>query len=126
MHRLQDVLNELDLAHLRRILGEREDPTHSATRRRFRVNQIATDDTYVADQALPPFRLLSQGDRERLISEVMWRVTCYVEGSITRSPKNGISLESGFRMKRLQKDGRPMFCVVFATEAPDPGTGKPE
>jgi hypothetical protein len=118
MQRLRDVLNEQDLVHFRRIVGAREDPTFNETKRRSRVNQISTDDTYLADQALEPFKALSQDDRERLISDVVWRVTCYVEGSITRSPGKGLSLECGFRLTKILQDGRPMFCV--GKKEPDP------
>jgi hypothetical protein len=113
MQRLQDVLNPSDLVHLRTILGEREDPTHSATRRRFRVNQITTDDTYVADQAQEPIRALSQDERERLLSDLVWQLTCFVEGSITKARgQKGILLEYGFTMVRIEQDGKPAFCVV--------------
>jgi hypothetical protein len=113
MQRLQDVLNPLDLVHLRTILGEREDPTHSGTKRRFRVNQITTDETYIADQAQEPIRVLSQDERERLLSDVVWQLTCFVEGSITKARgSKGIPLEYGFKLVRLEQDGKPLFCVV--------------
>lgn len=112
MRRLRDLLTGPDLAHLRRILGEQQDPTLAETKRRFRVNQIASDDTYIAEQAAGPFLALSQDDRERLISEVIWRVTCHVEGSITKSSGKGVALESGFRLTRIKEGARSVFCVV--------------
>jgi len=118
MQRLRDALNEQDLVHFRQIVGVREDPLFNETRRRSRVNQISTDDTYLADQALEAFKALSQDDRERLISDVVWRVTCYVEGSITKSPGKGLPLECGFRLTKLIQDGRQIFCVV--KKEPDP------
>jgi hypothetical protein len=119
MLRLRDALNEEDLVHFRQIVGVREDPTFNETKRRSRVNQISTDDTYLADQALEAFKALSQDDRERLISDIVWRVTCYVEGSITRSPGKGLSLEGSFRLTKLVQDGRPIFCVVKREKDPD-------
>lgn len=113
MQRLHDVLNPVDLAHWHAILGEKEDPTHSETKRRFRVNQIASDDTHIAKQAVEPFRALDQNERERLLSDIVWQVTCYVEGSITKAKSlKGIPLEYGFKLVRLEQDGRTMFCVV--------------
>jgi hypothetical protein len=113
MQRLHDVLNPSDLLHLGTILGDREDPTHSGTKRRFRVNQITTDDTYVADQAREPMQALGQDDRERLLSDVVWQLTCFVEGSITKARGlKGIPLEYGFKMVRIEQDGKPIFCVV--------------
>ena len=113
MQPLHDVLNPSDLAHWRTILGEKEDPTHSGTKRRFRVNQIASADTHIATQALEPFRALHQEERERLLSDIVWQVTCYVEGSITKAKGlKGIPLEYGFKLVRLDQDGRTTFCVV--------------
>lgn len=112
MQRLREVLTGRDLSHLRRILGEQEDPVQAETKRRVRVNQIASDDTYLADQALAPFQALGQDDRERLISDIVWRVTCYVEGSITKSAGKGVALECGFRLKRIREGTRQVFCVV--------------
>lgn len=112
MLRFREALNEMDRSHLQRILGEREDPTFSGTKRRLRVNQIATDEMYVADGALEPFGALPQGARERLISDVVWQVTCYVEGSVARNGHfKGVPLECGFLLVRIVQDGRPAFCV---------------
>ncbi len=111
MRHLRDVLRPPDLAHFRLILGEREDPTHG-TKRRFRVNQIASDDTYIAEQAVAAFQALHQDERERLLSDVVWQVTCYVEGSITKgSASKGVPLEYGFKLVKVRKDDRPIFCV---------------
>jgi hypothetical protein len=113
MQRLRDVLGPADLAHLRTILGEREDPTFSETRRRHRVNQIAMDDTYIADQARGPLETLPQDERERLLSDVVWQLTCFVEGSITKGTgTQGILLDYGFKLMRLVQEGKPTFCVV--------------
>ena len=76
------------------------------------MNRITTDDTYVAEQALAAFQALGQGERERLISDVVWQLTCHVEGSITKSPGKGVPLECGFRMTKILQDGRPIFCVA--------------
>jgi hypothetical protein len=111
MRHLREVLSSLDLAHFRLILGEREDPTHG-TKRRFRVNQIASDDTYIAEQAVVAFQALSQDERERLLSDVVWQVTCFVEGSITKGKSaKGLPLEHGFTLVKVRKDDRAIFCV---------------
>ena len=112
MQRFRDALNEQDLVHLRRVLGEQEDPTFSETKRRFRVNQIAMDDLYVDDAALAPMRALAQADRERLISDVVWRLTCHVEGSTTRARTKGHKLGGGFRVALMVQEGRPIFLVM--------------
>jgi hypothetical protein len=111
MHRFRDTLTDPDLVHLRRVLGAQEDPTFSETKRRMKVNQLTMDDTYVDDAALAPLRALSQEVREQLISDVVWRLTCHVEGSTTRANSKGHKLEGGFRMLLMVKEGRPMFVV---------------
>ena len=112
MHRFRDALNEADLVHLRRVLGEREDPTFSATRRRMRVNQISLEELFIDDRALAALRALPQGERERVISDVVWRLTCHVEGSTTRAKPNGQKLEGGFRMMLMVQEGRPIFSIT--------------
>jgi len=113
MQQLYDVLNKPDLVHWRTILGLAEDPAQSETKRRIRVNQIASTHTAIADQALKPFRALSQNERERLLSDIVWQVTCFVEGSITKAKgKKGIPLEYGFKLVRLEEGDRTTFCVV--------------
>jgi len=113
MRRLHKVLNPSDLVHWRTILGEKDDPSHSGTNRRFRVSQTASDDTHVSEQALEPFRALDQAERERLLSDIVWQVTCFVEGSITKAKGlKGIPLEYGFKLVRLDQDGKQIFCVV--------------
>jgi hypothetical protein len=112
MRPLRDVLNPMDLEHLRRILGAKESvPDSEDTQRRSRVKKISADETYISDQSVDAFKALSQDDRERLLSEIVWRLTCHVEGSITRSPGKGVPLESGFRMRLAVQDGRAMFIV---------------
>ena len=112
MHRFRDTLNDEDLAHLRRVLGAQEDPTFSETKRRMKVNQLTMDETFLDDAALAPLQALPQADRERLISDVVWRLTCHVEGSTTRGKSKGHKLEGGFRMMLMVKEGRPIFSIT--------------
>jgi hypothetical protein len=112
MQRFRDSLNEQDLAHLRRVLGEQQDPTFSETKRRMRVNQMSMDDLYVDGGALAALRSLPQPDRESLISDVVWRLTCHVEGSTTQVKSKGHKLEGGFRMVLMVKEGRVIFSIT--------------
>lgn len=122
MLRLREALNSLDLVHFQRILGERDDPAMPETKRRHRVHRIASEDTYLADEARGPFQNLAQGDRERLLSEVVWRLTCHVEGSVIRSPGKPVALERGFEMVKLVRNGRSEFCVTVTPDEPSGGT----
>jgi hypothetical protein len=113
MRPLRDVLNPQDLAHFGLILGKREDPTHCGTKRRLRVSQIAGDDTYLDEQAVAAFQALQQDERERLLSDVIWQVTCFVEGSITKGRSiKGVPLEHGFTLVKIRQNDRRVFCVT--------------
>jgi len=56
---------------------------------------------------------LTQNERERLLSDIVWQLTCFVEGSITKARGlKGIPLEYGFKLLRLEQEGKQQFCVV--------------
>ena len=111
MRRLRDVLIPQDLVHLRQILGGKEEPNPDETMRRSKVKHIATDLTYVSRESVQLFQALTQDERERLLSEIVWRLTCHVEGSITSAPGKGVALEGGFRIRLAIQDGREIFVV---------------
>ena len=78
MLRLRDLLTREDRAHLARILAP------SAGKNGPKVERFLADDTFLAEEALEPFKALSQHDRERLLSDLLWRIACHVDGSITK------------------------------------------
>jgi hypothetical protein len=110
MRRFRDVLEGTDLVHLHKILGMAEESS-TETRRRSRVSQIALDATFISTKALAPFLALAQEDRERLLSDVVWQVTCYVEGSITKSPGKKVKLDHGFHLVEATQAGKIVFCL---------------
>jgi len=111
MRRLRDVLNPQDVAHLRQILGGNEKKNPDETMRRSRVKEISTDNTYISGTSVAELQALSQEDREKLLSEIVWRLTCHVEGSITSAPGKGVSLEGGFRIRLAVQEGKEIFVV---------------
>jgi hypothetical protein len=111
MRLLRDVLNPQDLVHLRQILGGKTERNPDETIRRSRVKAISTDNTYISGTSVEALRALSQEEREQLISEIVWRLTCHVEGSITSAPGKGVSLEGGFRIRLVIQDGKEIFVV---------------
>jgi hypothetical protein len=118
MLRFRDVLSVDDRRHLRQILGESEEELASGTKRHLRVSHLIGENTYLAEDSLEAFKTLSQSDRERLISDVVWRLTCHVEGSITRqSGLNSFPLECGFRLLPSELESREVFCVVKRRKA---------
>ena len=101
----------MELAHFKLILGMAGNPDPTETRRRSTVSRLAMESTFISDKALAPFRALSQPERERLLSDVVWQVTCYVEGSTTKSPGQKVSLDHGFHLVESTVDGKTVFCV---------------
>ena len=72
--RFRDALSVQDREHLNRILdGDRSS----------KVVHFVQEATYIDDGALQAFKELAQADRESLISEFVWRITCHLEGSVT-------------------------------------------
>jgi hypothetical protein len=108
---LRDVLNPQDLVHLRQILGGKVERNPDETMRRSKVKEISTDNTFISGASVVALRALTQEERERLISEIVWRLTCHVEGSITSAPGKGVSLEGGFRIRLAVQDGKEIFVV---------------
>jgi len=112
MRRLREALQGTDLSHFRLILGMAGNPDPNETRRRTTVSRLAMESTFISDKALAPFQALSQEDRERLLSDVIWQVTCFVEGSITKAtPGKKVKLGHGFHLVEATQDGKTVFCV---------------
>ena len=111
MRLLRDALQGTDLAHFRLVLGLAGNVDPNETRRRKTVSQLALESTFISDKALAPFLGLAQAERERLLSDVVWQVTCHVEGSITKSPGKKAPLDHGFHLVEATQDGKTVFCV---------------
>jgi hypothetical protein len=112
MRRIVDALKGTDLTHFRMILGMAGNPDPNETRRRSAVSKLAQQSTFISDKALAPFLALTQEERERLLSDVVWQVTCYVEGSTTRAPAGKkVPLDHGFQLVESTLDGQTVFCV---------------
>jgi hypothetical protein len=107
MIRLFAALLIQDLEHIGRIVGEgAEEATLS------QVGRFLRDDTFIDKSSLDAFRALAQNDRERLMSELIWRVTCHLDGSITQlSNIHLFSLGKQFSVVQSASDGRDIFCL---------------
>ena len=83
---LVQALAPADLLHVARLVR----PDSPAGR-------FLRDRTYVDDESAPPLRSLEAAERETLLSELAWRVTCFLDGSTTQVPgMNEFPLGSGF------------------------------
>ena len=109
------VLNEADRRHLESIL---EGPPGPDAGTRAKARRFLAESTFVDEASAGAFRALPQGEREQLISDLAWRVTCHVEGSITRvMGVNAFDLGSGFSAVHSEQAGRDVFCLVRPTGA---------
>jgi hypothetical protein len=101
------VLSEGDLRHLRAILGATPDPGLNG-----KVDRFLRERTFVAEEAEGVFRTLAPAVRETAISELVWRVTCHLDGSVTRvKGVDTFDLGGGFCAVLSEREGREVFCV---------------
>ena len=107
--RFRDVLSAQDREHLRRIL----DVGHS-TVPLSKVVHFLQEAAYIEVGAIQAFKELAQGERERLISEFVWRVACHLEGSVTRVL--GVSaypLGKQFWAVHAPHEGQDIICLAL-------------
>ena len=112
MIRLRDVLSPEDRDHVRRILNSSITVDKPGLHAVSKVNEFLRDDTYISDDAVQPFKELPQAERERMISELIWRVTCHLDGSITRvQGVHAYPLGKKFSALQTEQDERDIFCL---------------
>ncbi len=109
----EGVLGEGDLLHLRAIQGG---PPRTALRER--VVRFLRESSFAAEDAAEAFRSLPRAERERVISELVWRITCYLDGSVTRvRGVDTFDLGAGFCAVLSEIEGREVFCLSIAKGA---------
>ena len=112
----RSVLGDGDREHVRRILfrsvtGEGETSSVSG------VGAFLRDRSYVSQESVIPLQGLAQDERERLISDFVWRVTCYLDGSVTRvQDVENYELSSGFTAVLASHEGKE-YMTLFAPGA---------
>lgn len=115
MIRFADALSLKDRDHLRKILNASVSTTKPGMKALSSVGEFLRDATYIDDGAMQAFKELTQGERERLISELIWRVTCHLDGSITRVfGVNSYPLGKKFSAVQSEQGGRDIFCLALA------------
>jgi hypothetical protein len=110
---LKEVLGAPDRDHLRRILNASMSGSRAQATFYSKVGEFLRDDTYVDEGAVDALRNLPQEERERVLSELVWRVTCHLDGSITTvQGVNTFPLGKVFSAVQSIEAGRDLFCVV--------------
>lgn len=112
MIRITEAMNEKDRAHLRRILQATAPSSIASTQLMEAVEEFVRDFTYVDDAALFAFRDMDQGTRERLLSALVWRITCFIDGSVTSvKGVRAHDVGAGFLAVQARHEGREVFCL---------------
>ena len=116
MIRFTDTLSAKDREHLRKILNSSLSMTKPGLKALSVAGEFLRDATYIDDASLQAWKDLSQPERERLISELIWRVTCHLDGSITRVlGVNSYPLGKTFVAVQTEQEGRDIFCLAVAS-----------
>lgn len=116
MIRFADTLSAKDREHLRKILNASLSVTKTGLKAMSVAGEFLRDATYIDDGSLQAWKELAQQERERLISELVWRVTCHVDGSITRVlGVNSYPLGRKFVAVQTEQEGRDIFCLAVAS-----------
>jgi hypothetical protein len=105
---LDAVLGPAEREHLHRILvSAGSSPIHD------RVREVLRRDVRFSEEAVAAWRAVGQRERERALSELVWRVTCHLDGSVTRVlGVNTYELGYGFAAVQTEEDGRDVFCIT--------------
>jgi hypothetical protein len=113
--RFRDVLSAEDREHVKRILNA--DVAAEGEGGPRKVDAFLRTNTYVDDGSVEAFKALSQRDRERVISDLIWRATCLVDGSVTNvQGATSFKLGRGFVAVQSDEDDRDVLCVVRVEE----------
>ena len=108
-----DTLSAKDRDHLRKILNSSLSTTRPGLKAMSSVGEFLRDATYIDDASVQAWKELGQPERERLISELIWRVTCHLDGSITRVlGVNTYPLGKRFSAVQSEQEGREIFCLA--------------
>lgn len=114
----RSVLGEDDREHLRRIML-RSMTQGGDAEVLSRVGAFVRDRAYLNQESVLAFQALGQAEREQLISDFVWRVTCCLDGSFTRvQDVENYDLSSGFVAVLATHDGTE-YMTLFA-----PGAGR--
>ena len=112
MKLLNQVLCDADKEHLHRVLNDTLSTDHAGIDGMSKVPGFLSRRTFVSDDSVEAFRALKQSRRERLLSELIWRVTCHLDGSITDVVGvDAYDLGRGFVAVKAEQDGIDILCL---------------
>ena len=112
MKLLNTVLGEADKVHLHRVLNETLTTDRAGVEDMSKVPEFIARWTFIGEESIEAFHALKQSRRERLLSELVWRVTCYLDGSVTDVVGvDAYDLGRGFVAVKAEQDGQDILCL---------------
>jgi hypothetical protein len=113
--KLVTVLSESDREHLKKILNSSISVTPAGVETTAKVHRFLQSSTYIETGSSVRFKELPADERERLLSELLWRLTCYLDGSET-AVLGAVTYElgGGFVANQVEQEGKTFFCLASA------------
>ena len=113
MKKLETVLVTSDREHLKKILNSSISLTPTGLDTVAKAQRFLKFRTMIDEKSGPVFQKLSMIERERLLSELVWRVTCYVDNSSTAVlGTTTYELGDGFIANQFVKEDKTYWCLV--------------
>lgn len=110
---LWSVLGESDRAHLGRLLDGSIPAGPRAQEMRERVRSFLGSQVQIVEEARAALAGMEARERERMLSELLWRVTCHLDGSVTRVlGVHTYLLGYGFASVVSEQEGGDVFCLI--------------
>ena len=110
---LIEGLADEDRAHVRKIL--RGSVTNVGRGKMLsEVGVFLRDRTYFRKDTVEPFKKLDPVTREQILSELIWRVTCVLDGSVTEvMGQRWFPIGPGIRALRTEQAGKYVMCLAL-------------
>lgn len=113
MKPLVQSLVPTDREHLKKILNSSISVTPAGLQTVAKVHRFLKTRTYIAEDSIATFRRLPPEERERVLSELLWRLTCFLDGSETSVlGTTTYDLGGGFVANEVEQNGSHIFCLV--------------
>ena len=113
---LKQGLSDEDRMHVRKILQSSVTSLRQGEKL-SKVGVFLRERTFFEGGSVEAFKGLDPVVREQILSELIWRVTCVVDGSVTEvQGHRGFPIGPGFRALRSEKGGKDVLCLARDVE----------
>ena len=110
--KLEGLLATSDRDHLERIFNDSSSVHKPGFDAITKVQHFIKERTTVDEAAATAFQKSAPAERERLLSELVWRLTCFLDGSETAVLGHVThALGGDFVARQFEKDAKSYVCV---------------